>query len=191
MKEVVLQDERVRIRPITMEDTDKIIEWRNSDEVRLNFVFQELFTKESHENWLKTQVFPGHAAQFIIEEVETGKAVGSCFLRDIDYKHEKAEYGHFLGAERGKGYGTAAGKLMLKYAFEILKLHKICGRVFADNEAAIRSDAKIGFEYEGLLRDDVKINGIYRDMIFVSIVNGRSEPEKRVDRVCLPIRATQ
>ena len=46
--------ERVYIRPITEEDTDLIIKWRNSDAVRPYFIYQKPFTREGHLNWLKT-----------------------------------------------------------------------------------------------------------------------------------------
>ena len=38
--------ERVYIRPITEEDTDLIIAWRNSDAVRPYFIYQKPFTRE-------------------------------------------------------------------------------------------------------------------------------------------------
>ena len=56
----------VTIRPITYDDTEDIIRWRNSDFVRSRFIDQTLFTKESHEKWLKNFVETGKVAQFII-----------------------------------------------------------------------------------------------------------------------------
>lgn len=59
-------EERVHLRPITPEDTDKIVNWRNRDFVRKNFIYQKPFTREGHEAWLREQVEPGHVVQFII-----------------------------------------------------------------------------------------------------------------------------
>ena len=56
----------VKIRPITYDDTEDIIRWRNSDYVRSRFIDQRLFTKESHEYWLKNFVETGKVAQFMI-----------------------------------------------------------------------------------------------------------------------------
>lgn len=163
----------IYLRKMTYEDTDNIVAWRNSDSVRGNFIFQALFTRESHENWIKTMIDTGKVVQMMICECETGRAVGSVYIRDIDPAHQKAEYGIFIGAEdaRGKGYGTAAAKLMIRYSFEELKLHRLFLRVYAENQQAIRSYEKAGFIKEAFLHDDVFVNGKFRDIVLMGIIN--------------------
>ncbi len=160
----------IYLRLMTYEDTDKIIGWRNSAEVRKNFIYQEPFTKEGHENWIRTRVETGEVIQMIICELETDRAVGSVYIRDIDRHHKKAEYGIFIGeaSARGRGVGTAAAKLMLRYCFEQEGLHRIYLRALAGNERAVRSYEKAGFQREGYLREDVCIDGTYRDVIWMA-----------------------
>ena len=62
--------ERVYIRPITEEDTDLIIAWRNSDAVRPYFIYQKPFTREGHMEWLETMIGTGRAYQFIVCTIE-------------------------------------------------------------------------------------------------------------------------
>lgn len=163
----------IYLRLMTYDDTANIIKWRNSDGVRKNFIYQGLFTKESHENWIHTMIETGKVVQMIIVETETEKPVGSVYVRDIDKVHNKAEYGIFIGEEcaRGKGYGTAAAKLMTKYCFTELALHKLMLRVYADNLQAIRSYEKAGFEKEAYLKDEVCIDGEYRDIVLMAVLN--------------------
>lgn len=163
----------IYLRPMTYEDTDLIVSWRNQEAVRRNFIYQELFTRESHEQWIHTMVETGKVVQMVICETEGGRPVGSVYLRDIDRRHNKAEYGIFIGGEgaRGKGYGTAAARLMIRYAFEELGLHRLFLRAFADNEQAIRSYEKAGFEREAYLREDVCIEGRYRDIVLMGMLN--------------------
>ena len=173
MKQYIDQEAGVYLRLMTYEDTDRIVAWRNSDGVRKNFIYQALFTRESHENWIRTKIETGQVVQMIICEIATDRPVGSVYIRDIDHTHHKAEYGIFIGEDcaRGKGYGTAAAKLMIAYSFEQLKLHRLFLRVYADNQQAIRSYEKAGFEKEAYLRDDVCIDGIYRDIVLMGILN--------------------
>ncbi len=163
----------IYLRPMTFEDTELIVSWRNQDAVRRNFIYQELFTREGHEHWIRTMVETGRVVQMIICEAEDGRPVGSVYLRDIDRQHNKAEYGIFIGGEgaRGKGYGTMAAGLMIRYAFEEMGLHRLFLRVFADNTQAIRSYEKAGFEREACLREDVCIDGCYRDIVLMGILN--------------------
>ena len=78
----------VYLRTMTYDDTDLIVQWRNSDSVRKNFIYQALFTRESHENWIRTKVETGDVVQMIICETGTDKPVGSVYVRDIDHTHE-------------------------------------------------------------------------------------------------------
>ena len=172
MMEQSYESENVRIRPITMGDTQRIVCWRNTPQVRRNFVYQAEMTAQTHEKWMRGPVAAGTVKQFIIEEKQTNRPVGSVYLRDIDSVNEKAEYGIFIGESdaRGKGYGTQAARLILQFAFQELHLHRVFLRVFADNPQAIRSYEKVGFVREGLFRHDVKIDGVYKDMVFMAIV---------------------
>lgn len=172
MKEYRDEAAEIYLRLMNREDTDSIVAWRNSDGVRKNFIYQTLFTRESHENWIRTMVETGKVVQMIICDLGTGRPLGSVYIRDIDRQHRKAEYGIFIGeaAARGRGVGTAAARLMLRYCFEEEGLHRIYLRAFADNAQAIRSYEKAGFVREGMLRDDVRVDGRYRDIVWMAAV---------------------
>ncbi len=98
--------------------------------------------------------------------------VGVVSLSNIDFLNRKAEFGIMIGdkAARGKGYGTEACALIVKHGFERLSLNKIYLGVHADHKAAIRSYEKAGFRQEGLLREEVLMNGIYTDSVIMGIL---------------------
>lgn len=78
---------------------------------------------------------------------------------------------------RGRGVGTAAAKLMLRYCFEEEQLHRVYLRALSENGQAVRSYEKAGFRREGLLRDDVCIEGDYRDIVWMAAVNSGNDQE--------------
>lgn len=170
---VQMESSRILLRPIQYSDTDKIISWRNSEEIRQYFIYQEPFTRESHEKWLREVIFREKGFQFVIVDKQSGEDIGSAYLRDYDKKHQTAEYGIFLdGLKRsGNGIGTEALKLLVDFAFEQLKLHKIRGRIFADNVRSLRISEKAGFEREALLKEEVLVRGNYRDIVLVGQIN--------------------
>lgn len=174
-----MEDGRIYLRLMTREDTDNIIKWRNNDEVRSQFIYQKPFTKESHEKWIETMVETGKVVQMIIVLNDGDRPIGSVYVRDIDDEHKKGEYGIFIGEMDclSKGYGTEAAELMVQYAFEYLGLHKLMLRVYADNERAIKSYEKAGFVKEAYLKDDVYVQGKYRDIVLMAIFN---EEDKEV-----------
>lgn len=164
--------EQIYLRPITMADTALIVKWRNTDRVRKNFIHQEAFTEEGHEAWMRTKVASGEVAQFIICERESGRPLGSVYFRNIDPLQKKAEYGIFIGEDgwAGKGIGTETARLAVDYARDVLKLHKLMLRVFADNIAAIKSYRHAGFVQEALLKDEIRQDGQYRDMVLMAVL---------------------
>ena len=162
--------QRVVLRPITDEDTDRIVAWRNTPSVVQNFIFRPKFTAEMHRNWLATKVATGQVVQYIIEEKATGRPVGSVYYRDVDPLNHSAEYGIFIGEPdaRGKGYGTETARLFTAFGFAHLGLHRISLRLLADNLPARRSYEKAGFVPEGIFRDMVLLDGQYRDIVFMA-----------------------
>ncbi len=170
----IMEGQDIYLRFMNEEDTDNIVKWRNSDFVRRNFIYQKPFTREGHENWIKTMINTGRVIQFMICTKE-GRPVGSVYLRDIDRTHNKAEYGIFIGEKDalGRGYGTQAARLMIDYAFEKLKLHKVMLRVLAENEQARRSYEKAGFVQEAYLKDEVFLEGKYKDVIFMAVIHAK------------------
>ncbi|MBO5567494.1 MAG: GNAT family N-acetyltransferase [Clostridia bacterium] len=171
---MVLEGKRVTLKSISYEDTDDIVRWRNRDAVRSNFIYREEFTKEVHEKWIKEKVEPKRVFQFIIIVNEENRKIGSIYLRDIDTMNQKCEFGIFIGEEEflGRGLGTEAAKLILHFAFEELKMNKVFLRLLAENRRAFRSYLKVGFKEEGLSRQDVLIDGLFHDVIFMSILRG-------------------
>lgn len=205
-----MSTKKVYLRPITSADTDKIVSWRNQDFVRKNFIYQEPFTKAGHETWLREQVKPGHVAQFIIcvgpenvclpeggimtdreaavggdmkhpaGAVRSHREIGSVYLRDIDRKMGKAEYGIFIGERDalGKGYGTQAAKWMLHYGFETIRLKKIFLRLLEDNSRAQKSYEKAGFRLIKNKRGTVTLQQGECVVLFMEIDRRRWEAMK-------------
>lgn len=171
-KAPILEGTDIYLRLMEEGDTELIIRWRNTDFVRRNFIYQKPFTRQGHEAWIREMIDTGKAVQFIICAKNTGKPMGSVYLRDIDENHRKAEYGIFIGEREatGKGFGTQAAKLMIRYGFEELNLHKLMLRVLAENIPARKSYEKAGFVEEAYLKDEVFLENCYKDVIYMAVI---------------------
>lgn len=167
-----MNSERISLRPIKEEDTDMVLKWRNSLNVKSNFLYSEEITKNMHMDWIENKIKKGLVDQFIIYTNHEKKDIGSIYLRDIDHKAKSAEYGIFIGENEflNKGYGTEASKLILEYAFRSLNLNKVKLRVLSDNIVAIKSYLKLGFKIEGIFKDEVMKNNELKDIIFMAIL---------------------
>lgn len=74
-------------------------------------------------------------------------------------------------AHNGRGYTTEAVRLIVDFAFRILKIHSIEAGVMPHNIGSIRVLEKGGFLKEGLSRKSVKINGKWEDHWHFALVN--------------------
>ena len=175
----ILTGEKIILRPITAEDTSLIVKWRNTESVRKNFIFREIFTEEMHTKWMETKVASGEVVQYIIIDRSSDIPVGSVYFRDVDTKKRSAEYGIFIGEERakGKGIGTETARIFTRFGFEVLGLHRISLRLLAGNLQAEKSYLNAGFAREGIARDMEFIDGEYRDIVFMAKLNRREENE--------------
>ncbi len=165
---------RVSLRPICIEDTDNIIRWRNSEQVKKNLFSQADITSEIHKEYYKNCVETGKCKQFIIETLEGNLDIGTVFIKNIDENHRKAEFGIFIGeaCARGKGYGTAATKQMLNIAFEEYKLNRIYLQVLESNESGIKAYLNAGFIKEGLLVEEFRRGEEFHNVVVMGITQG-------------------
>lgn len=167
----------IRLRPVTEEDTDLILRWRNSERVRSHFIFREELTREAHTRWLRERVATGAVVQFVIlasQGKDAGmRPVGSVYLRDVDREEGQAEFGIFIGEDDalGKGYGTRATRLALAYAFEELDLKRVYLRAYCDNRAALDSYRRAGFRVKETLRNVESTDGEIADMYLMEALH--------------------
>ena len=70
----------------------------------------------------------------------------------------------------GKGYGTEALRLLLKFAFMEMNWHKVQLTVFAYNERALALYSRAGFVREGAYREFIRRDGQRFDMILMGLL---------------------
>lgn len=164
----------VGLRAIESEDAENIVSWRNLEDVSSEMFSLRGPTMDEHQKWFRCYKENLNRHEFMIIVLDTGEAIGTVGLSDINPFHRKAEYGILIGAQsqRGKGYAREATELILNYAFNTLRLQKVSLRVFSDNYKAIRLYESAGFQKEGLLRSEFLKDGSFRDVVLMAAFSG-------------------
>lgn len=107
--------------------------------------------------------------------------VGFCLLNREkmgDERYRRGELAFWIDPDmQGQGYATAAGQLLIKYAFTTLNLHKIVARVFEENHASQHVIDKLGFSQEGTFRDEVYVDGNWQDYYRYGLLESDWEAE--------------
>lgn len=139
-------------------DTDPPVLW--SEKTLKDRIEKDL--EESHED-----VFYA-----MIRTLEEDRLIGFLAFFETFWNHGDAWVAIGLGEAEfwGKGYGSEAMQLALRYAFNELNFHRVTLGVFEYNQRAIRSYQKVGFVEEGRIRGEFLRQGKRWDMIFMGIL---------------------
>jgi ribosomal-protein-alanine N-acetyltransferase len=114
----------------------------------------------------------GVSVAFFIFEVATGRLAGGITLGNIRYGvSQSAQVGYWIGEPfAGKGYMPEALRLLCRYGFGTLGLHRIEAACIPDNHRSVRVLEKAGFRREGLLRSYLRINGTWQDHSLYALI---------------------
>lgn len=110
---------------------------------------------------------------FAIETLE-GTHVGRINILLDDDKNGTFGMGIKVAKEyQGKGYGTSAMKILMKYGFMEKRLNKYSASVLEGNDASINMHRKLGCEQEGVLKQNIYTNGRYYDEIYFGLTKDK------------------
>ncbi len=110
--------------------------------------------------------------QFGIRTLVDDELIGFVAFDGINWVDHNCYVAIGIGERRfwGKGCGSEAMRLMLRYGFTELNLHRVSLTVFAYNERGIRSYEKCGFKHEGRFREFILRNSQRWDMLQMGIL---------------------
>lgn len=166
-----LAGRRVRLRPLSLEDAQPLFEavessrealkrWLAWVPGALGVQDEAAFLRRAEE-----EASRGESSVWGLVEVRTGFLVGVVSLGELSpAERARGRLGVWVQADRrGRGYATEGARLLVEHAFRKLNLHRVFSRIDPTNRAGRRVLRKLGFRYEGRLRDDWKINGRWID----------------------------
>jgi diamine N-acetyltransferase len=159
----------IKLWPTGLEDVEKIMTWVNDPEVTAYFATMGNITKEQEIAYLSTMLASKNDRLFSIF-VDDDYA-GQCSINQIHWPSQTGRIFLVL-TKKFQGRGLAAKVIaeLLRVAFEDLKLNKIWLIVREHNERGRYLYKRCGFETEGLLREEYKVNDNFVNMVRMSIL---------------------
>jgi RimJ/RimL family protein N-acetyltransferase len=111
----------------------------------------------------------GYAVSLVVEEGET--IVGDITLWAVDHTLSLGEMSWVFDPDAsGRGLATEAARAVLDLAFDHYGMHRVRARMDARNTASARLCERLGFEREGLLRQDWFIKGEWTDTLVYGLL---------------------
>lgn len=169
-----MQDGNIHLRLI--EENDKEAYYKagfleEDEEVRFYTGTTEYFTKETVENYIDKIIMDESRYDFLIMNAEK-EILGEAVLNEIDDEGRMAGFRICLFQKEffGKGYGTLALQMVIRFAFETLKLHRVELEVYEYNHRAKHTYEKAGFVHEGTKKDGLFYGGKYYDVVMMAML---------------------
>lgn len=158
----MLCSRRLALRALEKEDLPFLHELHNSFK-NMTYFFEEPYeTLRELEELFEKHLHNPSERRFVAEDLETGVQAGVLSLIEIDEINRNAEVDIIVSEEeRGKGYGSEAFALVIKYAFDVLNLHKLYLEVLTTNTVGRRIYDSFGFTDESILREQYFVDGEY------------------------------
>lgn len=118
---------------------------------------------------------------FTIRAREDDRLIGKALVEYVDWTNGNGFIRLGIGEpeSRGKGYGSQAMNLLLRYAFDELNLFRVTAVVPAYNECAIRLAQKFKFVEEVRRRKALHRDGEFWDILGFGLLNAEWQDQVR------------
>jgi RimJ/RimL family protein N-acetyltransferase len=171
----VLESDRLQLRPLTFADvTEAYWRWMNDTEVTRHLECRlQTHTLESLREYVsRFQNDPDNLLLAIV--LKRGEHhIGNIKLGPVNWTHRFADVGLLIGAKEcwDQGYATEAIRLLRRYAFEEVGLHKLQAGCYDTNPGSARAFQKAGFVKEGHRRAQYLCEGGYVGQVLLGCIN--------------------
>jgi len=152
----------LKLRPMQTSDLELVLNWRNHLDIRQYMYTQHEISLAEHTNWFN-KVSKDNSYNLLIFEVDS-EPLGFVNIHQIA-QGGIADWGFYTSPVARKGTGFKLGEQALDYAFNTLKLHKICGQALDFNLASRKFHKRLGFKEEGILEQQHFDGQKYYDVI--------------------------
>jgi RimJ/RimL family protein N-acetyltransferase len=128
-----------------------------------------------HQAWFNRAHLDETRKLLIVQEAQI--PLGFVQMRNVSFG-SVADWGFYLRPDAPLGSGQKLGWTSLEYAFSKLGIHKICGQCIESNHASIAFHKKLGFQQEGLLREQKLIDSKYHSLFCFGLIRTEWQPDR-------------
>lgn len=165
MSNLIIETERLLIRPFTMEDIEPSYAMNLDAEVSRYTADGGVLSKKEIERRIVENVFGDYKkygfGRLAVELKGENKFIGFTglkYLEDLD----EVDLGYrFMKEYWGKGIATESGKACVNLGFNKLGLKRIIAMVLPENLGSIRVLEKLNFEFEKEIIEDNQLAKVY------------------------------
>ncbi len=170
----IIRAERLTLRKLSQDDTEKIFETFSNPRVMKcygKFPMKERSEAQELINIFSKAFESSEAIRWGIELNSSKELIGTCGFHNWKKTHKRAEIGYELNEEAwGSGYMKEAVSAIIRYGFLEMELNRIEANVYPENTSSEELLKKLGFRFEGLLKEYAYFREKYQDLNMFSFL---------------------
>lgn len=153
---------------MVLEDLDMVLEWRNHPDIRCYMYSQHEISKAEHLRWYQQNTIKVEKHLLIFEQGN----IPAGFI-NITQLNEGgvADWGFYVAPEAPKGTGYKMGEALMQHAFLTCGFYKMYGQALISNKRSIDLHLRLGFQREGILRDQHFNGKQYESIVCFGLLN--------------------
>lgn len=156
-------------------DLALVLAWRNHPDVRRYMYTQHEISLDEHQRWFDRTWTDPKNHLLVFEQNHQS-------LGFVNFKEAGgggiADWGFYVAPDAPKGSGRRLGYAAVNHAFTQLDLHKVCSQVLAYNERSTKFHQSLGFQQEGVLRDQHFDGERYHNVICFGLLCLEWQPKR-------------
>jgi len=178
-RDLVLQSAHIRLQPLVPEqDCDELLRAASGNEQK-DAIWAYMFFGPFHEraafmDYLQQLYQNEGNVPFVVVDISSNAKIGIVTFMNISPTHRTIEIGNiWYTTQFQRSYAnTESSYLLIKYAFEELQYRRVEWKCDNTNERSKKAATRLGFTFEGILRQHFILKGRNRDTAYFSILDG-------------------
>ena len=176
MKDFILENEHVLLRPLTAEDFELFLPYSLNEPETWHFSPRSAAGEDNlreYMNYALTNKANGIEYPFVVIDKRSGQCIGSTRYYNISERNRNLEIGFtwYGKAFRGTGINKQCKFLLLQHAFEVMNVLRVGFKADATNAVSVAAMKSVGAKEDGILRQDtLMLDGRFRDTMVLSIL---------------------
>ena len=176
MSDLEITGDSIRLREFVPSDVDPMSRYTSDPEV-CRYISWGPLNREGTSKFVSSAIEasrcnPRRWYELAIVSKDTDELVGNIGL-ELDRGQDRVgELGYTVRPDFwGQGIATAASRLLLDYAFERVRLHRVWANCDEENRASARVLEKLGLSLEGRHRDVLFVRGSWRTTLTYALLD--------------------
>jgi len=153
---------------LTDQQRKMVLDWRNDPKVRRFMLGRQVISPEEHKSFIESLGKRTDRFYWVLKSND--EFMGSVNIFNVSFGDKRCSWGQFANpAAIATGVGLVLEYFMVRLVMDVMNFHCLRCETFENNASVLKVHEFFGFKVEGRLRDFIRTEDGYEDMVITSL----------------------